>query len=63
MKGGCNGFIANSKKDIDVFIHKKEYRKAFALFAFVIERLDAIEKKEFIAYYSKTMTQLGILRA
>lgn len=63
MKGSRSLFISNSKKDIDAFIHKKEYKKAFSLFAFVLERLDSSEKKEFIAYYSKTMTQLGILRA
>ena len=47
-------YISGSKKNIDSFISKNEYRKAFGLLIAVIERLDdGNQKNEFIDYYSK----------
>jgi hypothetical protein len=55
-------YILGSRKNIDSFINKNEYRKAFGLLIVVLERLDdGNQKNEFIDYYSKNMTQLGIL--
>ena len=48
------------KKNIDSYIHKNEYRKAFGLLILVLERLDDNQKNEFIDYYSKNMSKLGI---
>ena len=53
-------YISGSKQNIDNFIHKNEYRKAFGLLILVLERLDGNQKEEFIDYYSKNMTNLGI---
>jgi hypothetical protein len=47
-------YILGSKKNIDSFINKNEYRKAFGLLIAVLERLDdGNQKNEFIDYYSK----------
>lgn len=48
-------YIQMSKTNIDGFICKNEYRKAFLLLIMVLERLDNDEKKEFIDYYSKKL--------
>jgi hypothetical protein len=53
-------YILDSKKNIDSYIHKNEYRKAFGLLILVLERLDDNQKNEFIDYYSKNMSKLGI---
>jgi len=55
-----NIYILSSKKNIDNFIHKQEYRKAFGLIILVLERLNNNEKEEFINYYSKNMANMGI---
>jgi len=53
-------YIANSRKNIDGFIHKHDYKKAFSLLILVLERLDdGKQKNEFIDYYSKNMKHLG----
>lgn len=52
-------YIVNSRKKIDSFIHRKEYRNAFLLLILVLERLDdGKQKNEFIDYYSKNIKQL-----
>ena len=53
-------YISGSKVNIDNFIRKNEYRKAFGLFILFLERLDYKEKAEVIDYYSKNMFDLGI---
>ena len=53
-------YISGSKLNIDNFIRKNEFRKAFGLLILFLERLDGKEKAEVIAYYSKNMHQLGI---
>jgi len=53
-------YILDSKKNIDNYISKNEYRKAFGLLILFLERLDGEEKAEIINYYSKNMQQLGI---
>ena len=55
-------YISGSKVNIDDYIRKNEYRKAFGLFILVLERLDGEEKAQVIDYYSKNMQQLGILK-
>ena len=56
-------YILGSKQNIDGFINKKEYRKAFGLLILVLERLDdGNQKNEFIDYYSKNMEKFGILK-
>ena len=55
-------YISGSKLNIDNFIRKNEYRKAFGLFILFLERLDDKEKAEVIDYYSKNMIDLGILK-
>ena len=47
-------YILGSIKNIDMFISKNEYRRAFGLLIAVLERLDdGIQKNEVIDYYSK----------
>uniref|UniRef100_A0A6C0B9N9 Uncharacterized protein n=1 Tax=viral metagenome TaxID=1070528 RepID=A0A6C0B9N9_9ZZZZ len=53
-------YISGSKVNIDNYIHKNEYRKAFGLLILFLERLDGKEKAEVIDYYSKNMKQFGI---
>jgi len=53
-------YISGSKLNIDNFIRKREYRKAFGLLIVFLERLDGDEKAEVIDYYSKNMEKLGI---
>ena len=56
-------YILGSKKNIDSFINKKEYRKAFGLLILVLERLDdGNQKNEFIDYYSKNMEKMGVFK-
>lgn len=55
-------YILKSRENIDSFINKHEYRKAFGLLILVLERLDdGNQKNEFINYYSKNMVKMGIL--
>jgi len=54
-------YISGSKLNIDNFIRKNEYRKAFGLLILFLERLDDKEKARVIDYYSKNMIDLGIL--
>ena len=53
-------YISCSKVNINNFIYKNEYRKAFGLLILFLERLDGEEKAQVIDYYSKNMEQLGI---
>jgi hypothetical protein len=53
-------YILNSKKKIDEYINKHDYKKTFLLLIIVIERLNNNEKKEFIEYYSKKINNLFI---
>ena len=55
-----NKYISGSKLNIDNYIHKNEYKKAFGLLVLFLERLDGKEKAEVIDYYSKNMKQFGI---
>ena len=52
-------YISGSKLNIDNFIRKNEYKKAFGLFILFLERLDDREKAEVIDYYSKNMINFG----
>ena len=56
-------YILGSRRNIDSFINKNEYRKAFGLLIMVLERLDdGNQKNEFIDYYSKNMEKMGIFK-
>jgi hypothetical protein len=56
-------YISGSKQNIDSFINKNDYRKAFGLLILVLERLDdGAQKNEFIDYYSKNIEQFGIFK-
>lgn len=55
-------YILGSRRNIDSFINKKEYRKAFGLLIMVLERLDVNQKNEFIDYYSKNMEKMGVFK-
>jgi hypothetical protein len=51
-------YISGSIKNIDSFINKNEYNKAFGLLIVVLERLDdGNQKNEVIDYYSKKMME------
>ena len=54
-------YISGSKVNIDNYIHKNEYRKAFGLLILFLERLNDEEKTHVIDYYSKNMQQFGVL--
>lgn len=53
-------YISGSKLNIDNYIRKNEYKKAFGLLILFLERLNSEEKVLVIDYYSKNMNQLGI---
>ncbi len=53
-------YISCSKVNIDNYIRKNEYRKAFGLLILFLERLDGEEKTQVIDYYSKNMQQFGV---
>ena len=54
-------YIVESRRNIDNFINKREYRKAFGLLILVLERLDDGKMtRDFIDYYSKNMANMGI---
>ena len=53
-------YISGSKVNIDNYIRKNEYRKAFGLLILFLERLDSEEKTQVINYYSKNMQQFGV---
>jgi len=53
-------YISDSRKNIDSYINKKEYRKAFVLLILALEKIDNVQKNEFIDYYSKNMLNMGI---
>jgi len=55
-------YISGSKLNIDNFIRKNEYRKAFGLLILFLERLDGKEKAKVIDYYSKNMIDFGIFK-
>ena len=46
-------YIIDSKINIDNFIHRNEFKKAFGLFILFLERLDDTSKTVVIDYYSK----------
>ena len=55
-------YINDSKKNIDKFIYKRNYRKAFGLLILVLENLDENDKIMFIDYYSKKIIEIGIVK-
>jgi hypothetical protein len=55
-------YISGSKLNIDNYIRKNEYKKAFGLLILFLERLNGEEKTKVIDYYSKNMIDLGILQ-
>jgi hypothetical protein len=48
-------YISISKQNIDNFLTRYEYRKAFGLLILFLERLDDKDKVDVIDYYSKNM--------
>lgn len=55
-------YISISKQNIDNFLTRYDYRKAFGLLILFLERLDDKDKVDVIDYYSKNMKQLGIFK-
>jgi hypothetical protein len=55
-------YILESKKNIDIYIIRNDFKKAFGLLILVLERINDDEKKELIDYYNKNMFKFGILR-
>jgi len=53
-------YMSGSKVNIDNYIRKNEYRKAFGLLILFLERLDGEEKTQIIDYYSKNMQHFGV---
>jgi len=47
-------------ENINNFINKNDYKRAFGLFILFLERLGENEKKEVIDYYSKHMIGIGL---
>lgn len=53
-------YILDSRQNIDSYINKHEYRRAFGLLILVLERLNETQKNDLISYYSKNMANMGI---
>ena len=54
-------YINDSKINIDTFLYKRDYRKAFGLLILVLENLDEDDKIIFLVYYSKKIIEIGIV--
>lgn len=54
-------YISDTKKYIDDFICKNDYRKAFLILVVFMDKLDDVEKKEVIKYYNDHLVKNGIL--
>ena len=54
-------YINDSKINIDTFLYKRNYRKAFGLLILVLENLDEDDKIIFLDYYSKKIIEIGIV--
>jgi hypothetical protein len=52
-------YISGSKLNIDNYIAKREFRKAFGLLILFLERLDGEEKAQVVDYYSKNLEKFG----
>jgi hypothetical protein len=48
-------FFLDSKKNIDNYLLKKDYKRAFGLLIIVLEKLGDNQKKELINYYSENL--------
>jgi hypothetical protein len=48
-------YILLSKKNIDNYIFRNEYKMAFGLLLLVLKQLDTNEKIEFINYYNENL--------
>lgn len=59
-KENTDKYISLSKRNIDVYMTRREYRKAFGLLIMFLERLDDVEIRQVIQYYSKNMQDLGV---
>jgi hypothetical protein len=55
MNQDQGNYLLESRKNIDEYIDKNEYRKAFFLLVLVLEIIDDDKKRELIDYYSKNM--------
>jgi hypothetical protein len=51
-------YISESKKNIDDFLERNNYKGAFGLLILFLERLEENEKKEVIDYYSKNLDKI-----
>jgi intergrase/recombinase len=54
-------YISETKKYIDDFISKNDYRKAFLILVVFMGKLNDIEKNEVIEYYNDHLVNLGVL--
>jgi hypothetical protein len=53
-----NQFIQTAKISIDECLNKKDFKYAFLLLIYTLEKLDDNEKVEFINYYNKKSNRL-----
>ena len=53
-------YIFESKKNIDNYLFKNDYKRAFGLLILVLERIDDNQKTEMIKYYSKNLIRLFV---
>ena len=51
-------YISETKKNIDDFIERNNYKAAFGLLIVFLERLEDNERKEVIDYYSKDLEKI-----
>jgi hypothetical protein len=58
--GDVEKYISSSKRNIDNYIARREFRKAFGLLILFLERLDGEEKAEVVDYYSKNLQGFGL---
>ena len=52
-------YIQLSTQNIDKFISRNEYKRAFGSLILVLERLNDRQKTDMINYYSKNLTNFG----
>jgi len=55
-----NIYAQMSKANIDFFITKKDYKKAFSLLVIVLKTLHKDQKEEFINYYNTKLYDINV---
>jgi hypothetical protein len=54
-------YVLESKKNIDNYLNKNDYKRGFGLLILVLGKLDDNQKKDMINYYNKNFVKFFLL--